>query len=72
MARIGIVGFVGHVFVWRIEFVRLEVGDGSTGRTDQGLSVGDGSSKDIPTGSEDAFTDVANLTKVRRASSRLR
>ena len=60
-ARMGVAGFVGHVFVSRLDCVRLQVGDG-----------GDGSSKDNPTGSEVGFADVADLTKVRRASSRLR
>ena len=36
------------------------------------LQVGDGASKDIPTDSEVAFTDMADLTKVRRGFSMLR
>ena len=36
------------------------------------LQVGDGASKDIPTDSEVAFTDLADLTKVRRGFSMLR
>ena len=57
-ARMGVAGFVGHVFVSRLDYVRLQVGDES--------------SKDNPTGSEVGFADVADLTKVRGASSRLR
>ena len=36
------------------------------------LQVGDGTSKDIPTGAEVAFTDMVNLPDVRRALPTLR
>ena len=57
-ARMGVAGFVSHVFGSRLDCARLQVGDEA--------------SEDNPTGSEVGFADVADLTKVRGASSRLR